>query len=293
MLWLFIVIFAYLFYALSFVVDKYILSAALPHPIVYAFYVGVLSVAICVLIPFGFHFIGPLEFMLVLLSGLMGMIGNVLFYKALHNGEASRIVPFIGGFVAIFTLIFSAIFLKENLVSRQFLAFGLLVLGSLILSFQKRKFFTKPFIWALMASFCFAAFWVMTKFIFLDTNFINGVIWVRMGTALASLLLLIPGGNRKLIFQKTKKTKPKTAGIFVLGRASSILGAAGVYFAVYLGSVSLTNALQGIQYAFVFILALLLFAKFPSMKEEIGRKIIIQKIVAILLICSGLFLLVI
>jgi len=293
MFWLIIVIFAYLFYAVTFIIDKYILSSDLPHPIVYAFYVGVLSVVVCLLIPFGFHFLTFSEFLLVLASGLAGLIGNILFYQALQSKEASRIVPFVGGFVAVFTIILSIIVLEERLTGHEILSFILLVSGSLILSLQNKKFFTRPFVWALISAFCFAAFWIITKYIFLDTNFINGVIWIRMGTALTSLLLLIPKKNRELIFQKTKRTKPKTAGLFIVSRLASIFGAAGVYFAVFLGSVSMTNAFQGIQYLFVFILALVLFKKFPSMKEELSKEVIIQKVIAIVLIGVGLFVMMI
>jgi drug/metabolite transporter (DMT)-like permease len=60
-----------------------------------------------------------------------------------------------------------------------------------------------------------------------------------------------------------------------------------------LGSVSIANALQGLQYLFVLILALLLFKKIPSMKEQFGKEFIFQKVIAIVLICVGLGLLVI
>lgn len=55
--WLLLVILAHLFYALVFLIDKYIVSRPLPHPVVYAFYVGVLSIFIWVLAPFGFPFL--------------------------------------------------------------------------------------------------------------------------------------------------------------------------------------------------------------------------------------------
>jgi len=293
MSWLAIIIIAHLFYALVFIFDKYILSRSLPHPIVYSFYVGVLSIVICALIPFGFYWPSFREFILVLICGAVSVVGNVLFYTALSKDEASRVIPFTGGFVAVFTLILSIFILGEQLNLYQVLAFALLVLGSLIISFEKKKIFSKNFAMAALSALFFAIFWVLTKYIFVGTTFVSGTIWVRMGVVLASLALLIPKKNRELIFKKTEKAKPRTFVIFALGRALSILGGLGIYFAVYLGSVSLTNSLQGLQYAFILLLAFLLYKKYPSLKEEFSREVIIQKIIAVILIVFGLGILVI
>jgi len=52
------------------------------------------------------------------------------------------------------------------------------------------------------------------------------------------------------------------------------------------------NALQGVQYVFLLIFTAFLSLKLPQiLKEEISRKIISQKIIAILLIGGGLAIL--
>jgi hypothetical protein len=56
--------------------------------------------------------------------------------------------------------------------------------------------------------------------------------------------------------------------------------------------VSLINALQGIQYAFLLIFTVFISLKFPKiLKEEIKSQILIQKIFAIFLIIIGLAIL--
>ncbi len=293
MTWLLIVILAHLFYALVFIIDKYILSRSLPHPIVYSFYVGVLSILILVLLPFGFYFPSFKEVVLIVLASIAQVAGWIYFYKALNMGEVSRIVPFVGGFIGIFTLILSMLLINEFLTLKQFLAVILLILGSLILSFKKGIFLGKAFRLALLGALFFAIFWVITKYIFLGTSFISGIIWIRTGVAVIALTLLIPRKNRKLIFEKTEKIKAGTVKFFISGRALSILGAFGMYLAVFLGSVTLVNSLQGLQYVFILILALLLFKKIPSAREQFSREIIFQKIIAIILIGLGLTILIV
>ena len=292
MTWLIIVIIAHLFYALVFVIDKYILSRSLPHPVVYAFYVGILSIAIWVLAPFGFYFPSSEEIILILVAGIAQVAGWIFFYKAIHKGEVSRIIPFVGAFIGIFTLVLSVLIIEEVLTSKQLLAIVLLILGSLIVSLKKREIFQGYFRLAILASLLFAVFWVITKYIFLDTTFVNGIIWIRTGVAVIALTLLISKKNRKLIFQRTEKLEASIVKSFLIGRASGVLAALGIYLAVFLGSVALVNSLQGLQYVFVLILALLLFRKFPKLREEFSREIIIQKIIAIILIGAGLFILV-
>lgn len=303
MIWLLIVVVAHILYALVFVVDKYVLSKPLPHPIVYAFYVGVLSFLILVLVPFGFYFPSFTELILVLIAGVAQVTGWVFYFKALNKGEVSKVVPFVGGFIAIFTLILSIFIINERLSVEQIIAFIFLVLGALILSVKKKSFLEKSFKSvvfqrkgvfkiALLSSLLFAIFWVITKYIFLDNNFITSLVWLRTAPGLVALTLLIPKKNRELIFKRTEKLKPKTVKFVISARALGVLGALGIYGGVYMGSVTLVNSLQGLQYFFVLVLATIFFKKFPGLKEQFSKEIIVQKIVAILLIAIGLFILV-
>jgi len=302
MIWILILVLAHFFYAIVFIVDKYIISKPMPSPIVYAFWVGVLGIFILILIPLGtvipgldFTMPSKSEVFWSLIAGVAQIVAFVFFYKALNRGEVSRIVPFVGAMTSVFVLILSSLIIKEFLTNQQIIAFVLLVLGSFVIGF-KRKHLSESNTWGLAigAAFLFAFFWVTTKYLFLGTNFVSGLVWVRTGVAIIALTLLLSKKNRELIFSKTKEAKPKTTGFFMLSRVLNAVGSLFLYFAVFLGSsVSLTNAFNGLQYVFVLIIALLLFKKIPSLKEHFGREVVLQKIIAILLICVGLGLLVI
>lgn len=296
MIWILLLILAHLFYSIVFMLDKYILSTPKSNPITYSFYVGVMGIVILVLIPFGFIMPNRIEVFWSLVAGISQIIAFILFYKTLDNskGEVSRIIPYVGAITSVFILILNSLTIKESLSNQQIMAFVLLVLGSLIIGFKKGEIFRNK-IWGLatFSAFFFALFWVITKYLFLGTNFISGLIWVRVGVALIAFTLLFFKKNRKIIFSETKESKPKTTGFFILSRILNATGSLFLYGAVFLGSIVLTNALQGFQYVFVLILALLFFKKIPSLKEQFNKEILIQKIVAIILICVGLGLLVI
>ena len=63
-------------------------------------------------------------------------------------------------------------------------------------------------------------------------------------------------------------------------------------YAIFLGSVALVNALQGVQYAFLLVLGGLISVFYPNLlKENISTKVVIQKLTAVLLISIGLYFL--
>ena len=61
-------------------------------------------------------------------------------------------------------------------------------------------------------------------------------------------------------------------------------------YAIFLGSVAIVNALQGVQFAFLLVLGGLISVFFPKLlKENVSKMVIIQKILAIVLISLGLY----
>lgn len=295
MIWLILLAIAYLFYAVVFILDKYILARPMPDPVVYAFWVCFLGIFVLGLVPiFGFSLPSSQEIFWSLIAGVSQLVGLILFYRALNKSEVSRLVPFVGAISAVFILILNSISIHEFLTGKQIIAFIILVFGSLVIGFRKKEFFGNGILApALISSFLFAVFWVITKYLFLGTDFVSGLVWVRVGVAIISLFLLFSKKNRQAIFSKIKETKLKTTGFFMLGRGLNVVGSLFFYGAIFLGSVTLANALQGLQYVFVLILALLLFKKIPDLKEQFSKEYLIQKIMAIVLICAGLFILLI
>ncbi len=303
MTWILLAVIAHLFYAGVFILDRYLLKKGFPNPLSYGFWTGLLSVFVIVLIPFGFQLPSVNQIIVSLITGSVWILAIILFYTALYKGEASRVVPTIGGLIPIFTLVLSILFLQERLNPKQLIAFVLLVAGGFILSFlvSKARIFSghrtiklsNTFLLALGAAFIFAIYFIMTKFIFMNQNFISGLILIRVGAALSAGFLIIPSKLRKKILkQRPKINKKSVSGLFatskIMGATASLL----LYYAIFLGSVSLVNSIQGVQYLFLLILAYLLFRKIPDLKETFGKRALFQKIIAILLIMVGLVLLV-
>lgn len=302
MSWLLTAIISYLILAIVFLLDKYLLENRIPDPGLYAFYTGLLSISIFLLVPF-VDFVIPSfqDFLLAFFVGIIFVFALFWFYKALHLFEASRVVPTVGAMAPFFSLLFIFIFTKgeETLSSFQIPAFLMLILGSFLISYQgAKKISFRTFLFSSLAAVFFALFFVLQKNVFgAIQHFWASLIWMSTGSFFAALcFFLFSGKIREEVCVKRNTFCKKTAFIFFL---SKILAAAGgllqrraIFLITDFIEVSIVQGLQGVQYAFLFVLALFFSWKFPKILEEkISKKIIVQKSLAIILIGIGLAIL--
>jgi len=270
---------------------------ALPRPVVYCFYMGVLSL-------FGlvFAFFGPVSFETkdiiagVLVGGFF-MLPLYIMYKAVFLNEASRVGPAIGALTPIFVSLFSYFFLGERLYKNEVFAFIILVLGGILIFFEfngndwkNAKFQAYRILRvSALAAFLFGIYFVLLKLVYTHDNFISGFVWTRLGSFLTAFLFLIPRSNRQLIFGETKILKPKLGILVAANKTISGIAFALLNYAIALGSVTLVNAMQGLQYVFLLILVVVLSHKYPQiLSEAVSKKTLAQKIIAVVLIGLGL-----
>ena len=306
MSWILIAIIAYFILAIVNLADKFLLEKVLPSAKTYTFLVGFLGLIILIIAPWFLNWPGLYLTSFNIFIGFLLPLALILLYTALRLGEASKIITIIGGSVPIFTILLSFVLLGERFTNLQYTAFFYLIFGTLIISYFPggHELWTRIFIWfglesqkrlrsiiiALSASFIFALFFVGSKYLYNSQEFISAFIWIRIGSFLAVLFLLLSKKNRKEIFKNINKLRGKKRAIF-LGNQG--LAAGGFFlqnYAIALGSVALVNALQGVQYAFLLILASFLTIFYPQViKEKISKLIIFQKMIAIILISFGLY----
>jgi len=219
----------------------------------------------------------------------------VLFFHALNIGSASRVIPFTGGLIPLFIFTLSYFFLGERLGTMQIVAFFVLVSGAIIIALipgKKKALDSREFIGMIFASLAFAVSFVLSKYVYDILGFVTGFVWLRIGSFLAALLILLSPSVRKDAKKIWRKVKPKGKAMYVGNQALGGVGFALTNYAISLASVSLVNALQGIQYVFVIVIAGVA-AKFAPrlVKEKISLSIILQKVFAIILIGFGIYLL--
>lgn len=291
--WVIFAIIAYLLFALNGVADKFLLTKAVGNPGVFTFYVGVGSLLVFALAPFGLKTLSAPDFFLALAGGFAFTFALYFFYSAIQQTSISRILPIEGGLVPVFTLVLAYLSGTDRLNGIEFAAFLFLVSGAVLVAFKKTETGWTPLALrnAIIAGFLFALSFVLTKHTYDQTNFISGLIWTRLGLGVGALTLLFSPRTRKGIFDAPRQTTQRNKILFYLAHTAGSAGSWLQNYAIAIGSVVIVNALQGVQFVFILLLSVITSRFYPKIiKEDISGPILAQKIFAIILISTGLIL---
>lgn len=297
-MWLVISCIGYFLNSIAILIDRALLSKAIPNPAAYTFYITALGMVSLVLLPFGVT-LPPVSLLIYSLASGVFFAGALFtMFTALKFGEATEISPLIGGIQPLFVFLLSTVFLHEVLTMNQCIGFIIILMGGLLIAVHKPKTGRKVYLIALLSTILFAYSYVSLKFVFdsaLFANeniaFMNGFFWSRAGAFLTAALLLLSPIYRSQIFPKKDPSAPKQAGAyFIVGQVCGASSFILVTYAISLASVTLVNSLQGLQYAFLFIMIFPMSKKYPQLWPETwSRNILLNKIISIILIAVGLY----
>lgn len=309
MSWISIALAAYFFLAIANVLDKFLVEKILPGSRAYAFIACLAGAIVVLAAPWLLDWPGSYWLIVNLLSGGIFALALWSLYESLRRGEASRTLVFIGGLTPVITISFSVLFLGERHSVVEWLGIAALIAGIFVVAaLPKRRSFLWRFlkfpvvrqeralIFAMFSSLAYAAYFLLSKYAYSAQDFASAFIWTRIGAALAVLsFLLFPAGRqeiRRALFKKS--SQPKKSWLLVL--SNQALGSAGFIlqnYAIFLGTVSLVNALQGAQYAFLLVISAILATIKPKiLKEDFSWRSSLQKGAAVILVGLGLYLLV-
>lgn len=300
--WLLIAILAYLFFGIGSFGDKLVLAGKTRgalHPKAYTFYVGLFGVVTLFLIPFAnFGLPSSTGLFWIILDALVRILGIYTMFVALEKYDVSRVMATIGATQPIFIFVLTWVFWgPQAITGMDILAFILLLVGSFIISIKKSTKATESYLFiTLISSVMFSLDYIFAKFVFLNQPFLQGIIWISIFIFLFVLLLVIRKKSRKEIFVQQAVSNGKTKFSFLLAQGGGGIANLLQSFAISLapvGFLAIINSLRGVQYVFLFVITLLASLFYPKiLKEELSLGIIIQKVVSIIFIVTGLAILV-
>lgn len=307
-IWILLSIIAQFINAFVSLIDRYIVaSGKVGRPIVVTFYISFFS-ALAILafgfswldLPFG-NFSFPslsnvhLPSLNIIFISLMiswaFILGLYNLFSAFLLSEASDVVPVVSSFAAVSSLLFSFYLLESSLSGNFLWGFLFLVIGTfLIAKFRMSK---RLLLLSVSAGLLFGLNSVLTKILFNETNFDNAFFWSRLFIALSALVLLLTPNffnNKKNIVNK----KSKKSGLILVVLNKGLAGLSGflILKSIELGDVSVVQALSGLQFVFLILLAFLFGHKAPKcIGENCEIKDKIQKLVSVSIIVTGFSLL--
>lgn len=284
---------AYFAFAVNSVIDKFLLKKSVKEPGTYAFYIGMLSGLSILLFPFGLEVPTFKIFGLAILSGALFVYAMVSLFAALKLEDVSRVLPSIGAFAPLATMVMSFVVVGERLSSREIWGIAVLVAGTLFISWpeERRRSGEHWLRYSLFAGLLFALSFTLVKAVYLEQPFISGLIWTRIGMVAAAFSLLLSPAVRADVFSSAKTSGRKFRTLFFLGQVLAAAGGILQNYSISLGSVTIVNALQGTQFAFLFLLTWSVSSRYPKvLEEDFSRPAVLLKLAALVLISGGLLL---
>ena len=287
-LWITLAIGAQVLFAVVTFVDRHVLTHGKgASPVAYAFYVALLSGVVVVLLPFGV--IAAPSLVIIELSfatAIAFIFSLILLYSALKESRASDVMPVVAAFSALASFILAHLFLDENVPTMFILSVALFIIGTFLIS--RFRFNTRAIYLVIGAGLLFGFSVFLFKLIFLQTTFWDGFFWTRIGNVIGAGLLLLWPGNIRTIFHGARNSSHGTKWLVLVNKTLAGIAAAMTFFAISLGSVSVVNAMSGLQFAFLLLIAFLFSRQFPNiLKGEVERRGLTHKLWGVAVIMLG------
>jgi drug/metabolite transporter (DMT)-like permease len=228
------------------------------------------------------------------LSGILYM-GAMLFYlRAIQTEEASVVAPLFQA-NTLFTFALGALILHEMPGWPQLVGAGLVILGALGLSLDKKmhlgNFKLRLVLLMLAATFVVALSSVVFKFFAVRDEFWSTTFWTFVGEGLFGVAILAVPKCRRQFVALFRKNPGAVIGINAANELINLGGGLGVRYASLLAPVALVSAISATSTFFVFLFSVLLTLFFPQAgREDLSARNVLQKAVGGALIMAGVAL---
>lgn len=275
--------------------DKILLSKYSITPTVLAIYSGIFAFfsSLIVVLFIGIPIIDIKTALIIIFSGIFGVLILQTYYYALTLDEASRVASLFQ-VIPVMILILSYIFLDEKLLPKQYIGSLFVITAGFLFSLhRKSKSFVlnKAFVYMILASFFSAMVYILFRVGAKEVGFWNALPYEGLGNGISALFILLYKNNLQLTKDATREIS-KTVFIYVtIIELSYRLSRLSLFFALSLLAAPIVSLLQGLQPVFLLIIGIILSLWMPHiLKEVITKETITIKIVAIIGIFIGFYL---
>lgn len=232
----------------------------------------------------------------VLSASLIYIIATVFYFKAIEKNDASLVVVMFQ-MIPVFSYILALILFKENLTIRQIVGSIIIILSAIIISFDfneknnRKKF--KALLLMILSSLCYSIYFILFDIGIRNSAYYSCAFWYQIGFLIMGIVLLLLRSFRIPFVNAIKKNGKRYLILNTTNEVINLIANLLVNYANLLIPVALVNVLSGFQGAFAFILGIIGTLLLPKyIKEDLSKRVVIQKIVCIILGIIGLIILV-
>jgi uncharacterized membrane protein len=255
----------------KFIVSRYFNNASLGAMMVFSALIGV------VVFPVAFVFqddavtIGALAACIIILNGCLYLVGVQLYLMALRISDASTAVPILQ-LTPVIAFIFAYLVLGETISRNQMLGGALVILGAVIISFERGEggFRCRGDVLGLLSlsSLLFAVQYLLFKVFAIHTNFWTTMLWESVGFICFGMFLLIFIKPYRRDFFAVFARRGWATGVNLAGEVCNITGKIVFNYVSLLMPMTLAWIGVGFQPIFILVYSVILTLFFPRICEE-------------------------
>jgi drug/metabolite transporter (DMT)-like permease len=295
MLWVFLAVLSHFFWGWANIFDKYIIENKVKNPYVYVWWQWLLAILAILLIPLvGIEIVYASSYFWLIVATVFSFLASIFYIKALQLEEVSRIGLW-WNLIPFFVLIIGWFTIGQKLSGIQFVAFLFLVSGAFVGSVHagwKNFRLSKAIKQMLLACITYSLFAVAYSYVVARESFVVSYIWINIFGFFMTFFFIFSAKFRKDFTKQWKNMERSTFSLFF---GASILNHLGAFFNVWalsLGLAALVFAMEGMQAMFIFVFATAISIFRPKfLKENLDKKNIILKLVALVFMVIGIIIL--
>jgi uncharacterized membrane protein len=299
--WLYIALLSPALWAVGNHIDKFLLEKRLREGgvgslILFSSLIGLVPVPVILYIHPAVLDISLRNAGIVVLNGALYVVSLLPYLHALHRDEASIVVPLFQT-TAVFSYAFGWLVLGETLTPLQGFAAALIILGSVALSVELKprgyRLKTDVLLLMLAASLLNALNWLLFKFVAVQEDFWVSSFWEYIGFISFGLLAFLwVKPWRDEFVAVLKANRASVLALVALNEGVSLAAKVSTNVASLTAPLALISTVHGLQPAFVLLYGVLLTLFVPSYgRENLAKRVIVQKIAAIALTITGTYML--
>jgi drug/metabolite transporter (DMT)-like permease len=279
----------------KYIISKYFTGRGVGSLVLFTSLSGLIISLFIIVLDFGQIFIRPMSALYIGINGAILVAAFIPYLYALENEEASW-ASSLYQLIPVFGYILALVFLGENLTTLQIIASLIVIIGAIFISIdfsEKIQLKTKPFLLMLLSSFMLALNGLIFKMVALNEPFWGTAFWEYVGGGIFGLLLfsLIPL-YRTQFLATVQKSRKAVLSINLVSELLNIGAKLAVNFASLLAPLALVWVVNGFQPLMVFAYGVILTIFLPRFgKENITRKVVIQKLASMIVMFIGIYML--
>ncbi|MBL8029944.1 MAG: EamA family transporter [Candidatus Doudnabacteria bacterium] len=292
MTWLFFALLAPLIWAITNIIDKFVLSKITDDywiPAIFFSFAG-LATGLTIFVFKGYEPVTPVVIFTALGAGSAYFFAELYYFKAAQKEEISRVISLVY-LDPLFTAIFAAIFLKEFFSFTSYVGVACMTFGAFLISYNfESGWKNKNIAWlAVISAALFGASNILSDLFVTEQNAWTIFAFIRLGTFLSTLPWTLHKRQKILNFIRHRT---QNSALIFLNSLMVVFGTLLFLFALSKGFATFTASLAALQPLFVLIIVWFLSQFFPHiLKENLNKKTFLQKLVAAIILLVGAFLL--